>query len=151
MKSTPELFPYWMVADILLTTLIEKSEYGVFVSRPDMNTLSYSFIKIAQVRNEVDGQMVDITETFPEEDRQKVLDIIKDTHAQYVVGFESKILHDLFSPETVYRFRNMLYVAEKNVIAQGGLSFKDQLAENLGLRALKGMKFEWKYENREEL
>ena len=136
MKSTRDLFPNWLTAEAMLWELWDKSKYGVFINRPDMNTLSYSFIKIAQVRNELDGQMVDMTESFPEEDRQKVLDIIKDTHAQYVTGFESKIVHDFFSPETIFRVCTMLEQAETHVIVKGGLSFRDQLAENLGLRAI---------------
>lgn len=149
MKSTRDLFPNWLTAEAMLWELWDRSKYGVFINRPDMNTLSYSFIKIAQVRNELDGQMVDITESFPE-DRQKVLDIIKDTHSQYVTGFESNIVHDLFAPETMARVRVMLEQAETHVIVKGGLSFKDQLAENLGLRAMSGFEYEWKWEDRKE-
>lgn len=133
--SVSEIFPHWMTAKPMLTDFVQRTKDWVVSNHSDVPSNIGIGLEFPNVWDEISGGPVPMMESFPPEDRPKVIGICHTLMADYLPDL-SKYRLELVTETTFESIKCAIRSRESYVTSLGGRPVKAELAFRLGLWGL---------------
>lgn len=130
--SAVELFPEWITAPLVLEDFCDQTQDWDILPHPFNPSLLYSGLVYPLVVDEETGMTVPMYETFPSEDKVKVMAILDKLQLDYAPKFEQNILNKM-TPYTREQMLQRIKRRELTVVRQGGRTILREMRFRLGV------------------